>query len=225
MNPIDKIISQKGNHFDRRRLYCMVLFNYYLYRYYKLINQKFPEMEHFGINNKAEINFLFVCLNSINTDYGLFGIFYNFKISCNASGRIVNVSHPEVERLFAMMPDYCLFKHKWEERNPTKKPKIWNDLQEKPIAEFIHDSSVAKYAKMIDRGFDEMLSKLPCECLLNLTINRQEQSNWQAWLRQTTELNISQHISAELHNRNCEIRNCFSIEQLKADKMQMLANL
>ena len=75
------------------------------------------------------INFLFVCLYSVEDSYGLFEMFQHFKIGCGWSHRIIDVvSQPDVERLFAMMPGYRLTGHTWEKKSRSSAPgfgKVW----------------------------------------------------------------------------------------------------
>ena len=100
MNKIDEIIQKWGNREKAYRLYRLVLFDYYLTRYFELTERKLDGIKHHGINDKALINLLFVCLNSVEKEScGLFEAFRNFKIVCGWSRRILTVSQPDVERL------------------------------------------------------------------------------------------------------------------------------
>ena len=88
MNKIDEIIQKWGNREEAYRLYRLVLFDYYLTRYFELTERKLDGIKHHGINDKALINLLFVCLNSVEKEScGLFEAFRNFKIVCGWSRR------------------------------------------------------------------------------------------------------------------------------------------
>lgn len=119
MNKIDEIIQKWGNREEAYRLYRLVLFDYYLTRYFELTERKLDGIKHHGINDKALINLLFVCLNSVEKEScGLFEAFRNFKIVCGWSRRILTVSQPDVERLFVLIPEHRSNNGKWENARP-----------------------------------------------------------------------------------------------------------
>ncbi len=225
MNKIDEIILKRDTTQENRRLYCLVLFDYYLDLYDKLVEQRFSNLKHHGINNKAMINFLFVCLHSVEDSYGLFEMFRHFKIGCGWSHRIIDVSQPDVERLFAMMPGYRLTGHKWEKKSPQQRSRIWESLNGQPVADFIKDSSVSQYAVMIDRGINELISLMPDDCLADLTLRRQAQTDWIKWMDLTGRFNLTQNTANGIKSRNLNICQNFTIEELSADKQLLLKGL
>jgi len=173
-NKIDELIEQWGNPQEAHRIYRLVLFDYYLTRCFELTDRKLENIKHYGISEKkAMINFLFICLNSVEENsYGLFEIFDRFKLVCGWSRRLLVVSHADIERLFVLIPEHLPNGNKWEKRPLNRRPKIWTALKEKGIADFIHDSSVGKYARMIDRGMEELLEKF---AILSCRFGRQIQ--------------------------------------------------
>ena len=161
MNKIDEIIQKWGNREEAYRLYRLVLFDYYLTRYFELTERKLDGIKHHGINDKALINLLFVCLNSVEKEScGLFEAFRNFKIVCGWSRRILTVSQPDVERLFVLIPEHRSNNGKWEKRPAGQRTKIWTALGEKSIADYItstgrkiSQSTVSDYVEALCEAF------------------------------------------------------------------------
>ena len=54
MNKIDEIIQKWGNREEAYRLYRLVLFDYYLTRYFELTERKLDGIKHHGINDKDQ---------------------------------------------------------------------------------------------------------------------------------------------------------------------------
>lgn len=226
MNKIDEIIQKWGNREEAYRLYRLVLFDYYLTRYFELTERKLDGIKHHGINDKALINLLFVCLNSVEKEScGLFEAFRNFKIVCGWSRRILTVSQPDVERLFVLIPEHRSNNGKWEKRPVGHRTKIWTALGEKSIADYIRDSSVGHYARLIDRGVDEVLEKLPPYCLVDLTAGRRAQSEWVEWINRTARMHLTNDIAVGSAGRYYDICKRFSTQMLEEDKMLLLSGL
>lgn len=226
-NKIDELIEQWGNPQEAHRIYRLVLFDYYLTRCFELTDRKLENVKHYGISEKkAMFNFLFICLNSVEENsYGLFEIFDNFKLVCGWSRRLLVVSHTDIERLFVLIPEHLPNGNKWEKRPLNRRPKIWTALEEKSIADFIHDSSVGKYARMIDRGMDELLEKFPPYCLADLAAKHNGQADWIKWTEHTIPMHLTNNIAVGAARRSYNICKTFSIEMLLEDKKQMLEGI
>ncbi len=226
MNKIDEIIQNWKNHEEADRVYRLALFDYYLTRYFELAQQKFDEVENCNISDKAMINFLFICLNSTEKEsYGLFEAFPRFKIVCGLSRRILAVLQPDVERLFVLMPEHRMHGENWLRRTLKQRPKLWHALGDNNIADFIHDSSVGDYARMIDRGFDNFLNKTaPC-CLADTALPFDKQTEWSSLINASAKMLLTQKICTETNRRYTDIRNSFSSESLVQDKQLLLSVL
>lgn len=224
MNKIDEIIS-RWNEGERTRIYCLLLFNYYLHCYYRLMTEQLPDVKNYSLSGKAVTNFFFVCLNSVGEDYGLFEMFRRFRIVCGWNQRIVSVSQPDIERLCFMMPDYGTNGLKWEKRLPEKRPKPWKDIGEDQLSELLQSSSAGRYTRMIDLGITEVLARLPHECLADRQPQRQEQSAWKEWLSPTSEYRLTHRLSGGICRHSYDMKTRFSLEELTADKQLMQKSL
>ena len=98
-------------------------------------------------------------------------------------------------------------------------------LGEKSIADYIQDSSVGHYARLIDRGVDEVLEKLPPYCLVDLTAGRRAQSEWVEWINRTARMHLTNDIAVGSAGRYYDICKRFSTQMLEEDKMLLLSGL
>lgn len=106
-----------------------------------------------------------------------------------------------------------------------QRTKIWTALGEKSIADYIRDSSVGHYARLIDRGVDEVLEKLPPYCLVDLTAGRRAQSEWVEWINRTARMHLTNDIAIGSAGRYYDICKRFSTQMLEEDKMLLLSGL
>lgn len=95
----------------------------------------------------------------------------------------------------------------------------------KSIADYIRDSSVGHYARLIDRGVDEVLEKLPPYCLVDLTAGRRAQSEWVEWINRTARMHLTNDIAVGSAGRYYDICKRFSTQMLEEDKMLLLSGL
>ena len=226
MNKIDEAISKWGMPNERIRVQGLVLFDYYLTRYNQVVRKNFSDIKHVGMGRKAMTNFFFICLNSVSEDsYGLFEICTRFGMVCGWQYRLVSATYVDAERLGNMMPSFQMLNGLWVERAEKHRHRIWSTLGNESTTELIGTSSLAKYAKMIDDGIEDIIEKLPASRLVEFKNNGPEQKIWIDWLTFTTETNFVQHVLRGFNRHSYDIHKVMSIRELLADKECLRQNL
>ncbi len=78
---------------------------------------------------------------------------------------------------------------------------------------------------MIDRGINELISLMPDDCLVDLTLRRQAQTDWIKWMDLTGRFNLTQNAANGIKSRNLNICQNFTVEELSADKQLLREGL